>query len=64
MDVLTVIISIALAVTVVALVTGIVSMGYGGEFDRKHSTQLMFLRVGAQGVVILLLLFALYFANE
>jgi hypothetical protein len=64
MDVVNIIISIALVVTVVALVTGIVSMGHGGEFDEKHSTRLMFLRVGAQGVVILLLLLALYFADN
>lgn len=64
MDILTIVISIALFVTVGAVVTGIIAMGRGGEFDRKHSTQLMFLRVGAQGVVILLLLLALYFANS
>ena len=43
---------------------GIISMSRGGEFDQQHNTQLMFLRVGAQAVVILLLLLALYFANE
>ena len=64
MDTLSFVISIALIVTVVALVTGIISMGHGGKFDEKHSTQLMFLRVGAQGIVILLLLAALYFANN
>lgn len=64
MDALNFIIVIALVVTVVALVTGIISMGHGGKFDDKHSTQLMFLRVGAQGIVILLLLLALYFANN
>lgn len=64
MSVLTIIITIALIVTAGALLVGIISMSQGGEFDEKHSTQLMLLRVGAQGVVILLLLFALYFANK
>ena len=64
MEILNIIIFIALVVTVAALVTGIISMGHGGKFDEKHSTQLMFLRVGAQGIVILLLLLALYFANN
>ena len=64
MNILTVIIAIALIVTAGALVMGIISMSRGGEFDQQHNTQLMFLRVGAQGVVILLLLLALYFANK
>jgi hypothetical protein len=63
MNILTVIISVALIVTAGALVMGVISMGRGGEFDQAHNTQLMFLRVGAQGVVILLLLLALYFAK-
>lgn len=63
MNFLTLIITIALIVTVLALVTGIIAMGKGGEFDQKHTTQLMFLRVGAQGIVILLLLIALYFSK-
>jgi len=62
-NILTIIIIIALIVTVLALVTGIIAMGKGGEFDQKHTTQLMFLRVGAQGIVILLLLIALYFTK-
>jgi hypothetical protein len=38
-------------------------MAQGGEFDRKHSTQLMFARVGMQGVTVLLLFLAVYLAN-
>lgn len=63
-SILSIIISIALVVTAGALVGGVISMSRGGEYDSKHSTQLMFLRVGAQGVVILLLLLALYIANH
>ena len=57
-------ISIALLVTVVALVSGIIFMAQGGESDQKYSTKLMFLRVGAHGVVILLLLLALYLTSN
>lgn len=60
---LTIVIVIALALTLVTLVTGIGSMAQGGEFDEKHSTQLMFARVGMQGITLLLLLLALYLAG-
>jgi hypothetical protein len=38
-------------------------MAHGGEFDQKHSTQLMFARVGMQGATFLLLLLAIFIAN-
>jgi hypothetical protein len=49
--------------TVAVLGTGIWSMIHGGEFDKKHSTELMFARVGMQAVTLLLLLLAIYLAN-
>ncbi|MFQ5660913.1 MAG: twin transmembrane helix small protein [Gammaproteobacteria bacterium] len=64
MNPLTILITLALIVTIATLFTGILSMGHGGEFDEKHSTQLMAARVGSQGVLILLLIAALYFANS
>ncbi len=64
MDMLSVLIVIALVVTIVTLFTGIGSMMHGGEFDQKHDTQLMFARVGSQGVVLLLLLISLYLASS
>ena len=39
------------------------SMAHGGEFDEKHSDQLMFARVGMQAITLLLLFGALYCAN-
>jgi len=63
MDFLNVVIVGALIVTVGLMGTGIWSMAHGGEFDQKHSTQLMFARVGMQGVTVLLLLLAVYLAN-
>lgn len=60
MTVLTAIIVIGMLATAVALVSGIVSMTQGGDFDRRHSHQLMFARVGLQGVTLLFLLLALF----
>lgn len=51
---------VALLLTVASLVSGVVSMGHGGEFDRQHSTQFMFARVGFQAVTVVVLLAALY----
>ena len=63
MNILTMVIMIALLMTVILMGTGIWSMAHGGEFDRKHSTQLMFARVGMQGATVLLLLFSVYLAS-
>jgi hypothetical protein len=63
MDFLSVVIVGALLMTVGLMGTGIWSMAHGGEFDQKHSTQLMFARVGMQGVTVLLLLLAVYLAS-
>jgi hypothetical protein len=63
MDILNAVIVAALLVTVGVIGTGIWSMAHGGEFDQKHSTQLMFARVGMQGVTFLLLLLAIFLAN-
>ena len=63
MNILTALIVAALLITVGLIGTGIWSMAHGGEFDRKHSTQLMVARVGMQGVTFLLLLLAIFIAN-
>jgi hypothetical protein len=63
MNVLNMVIVAALLMTVGLIATGIWSMAHGGEFDQKHSTQLMFARVGMQGVTFLLLLIAIFLAN-
>ena len=62
MTLLTSAIVIALLATVGTLFWGIVSMVRGGEFDRHHSHQLMFARVGLQGITLLFLLIALFAA--
>ncbi len=63
MNILNVVIVAALLMTVGVMGTGIWSMAHGGEFDQKHSTQLMFARVGMQGVTLLLLFLAMFLAN-
>ena len=60
MTLLTVIIVVAMLATAGALVGGIASMAHGGEYDRRHSYQFMFARVGLQGLTLVLLLIALY----
>jgi hypothetical protein len=52
----------ALLMTIGVIAIGIWSMAQGGEFDQKHSTQLMAARVGMQGVTFLLLLLAIFIA--
>jgi hypothetical protein len=59
MNLLVILIVLALAATIASLGAGIASMMKGGEFDQAHSTQLMALRVGSQGVTLLLLFIAL-----
>ncbi len=60
MEILTVIIAIGLLATVGALLMGVASMARGDLFDQMHSHQLMFARVGLQGITLLCLLLALY----
>lgn len=61
-SVLTVLIVIALAVTLAVLAVGVVSMLRGGDFNRRYGNKLMRARVIAQGVTIALIV--LYFATQ
>ncbi|MDH3689720.1 MAG: twin transmembrane helix small protein [Gammaproteobacteria bacterium] len=60
MTVLTGILVLALIATIAILVTGIGSMTRGGEFDQRHSNQLMFARVGLHAIVVLLIALAIF----
>jgi len=60
MQILTLIVVLAVIATAVSLGLGIRSMMRGGEYDNEHSSQLMALRVGAQGLAFALMLVALY----
>lgn len=63
MNILNMVIVAALLMTVGLIGTGIWSMAHGGDFDDKHSTQLMVARVGMQAATVLLLLFAFFLAS-
>ena len=63
MDILTIVIIACLIMTAVILLMGVSSMAQGGEYDEKHSEQLMFARVGMQAITLVLLFVALYIAN-
>jgi hypothetical protein len=63
MNLLSILIVFALLLTIAVLGTGIWSMAHGGEFDRKHSTELMFARVGMQAITVLLLFLAVYLSS-
>jgi hypothetical protein len=64
MEFVTLVVIFALVATVVALFTGLSSMVKGGEYDRQHSVQLMFTRVGFQAVVVILLVLAALYAGK
>ena len=53
---------IVLIATVVVLFVGIISMARGGDFDRQHSVQLMFTRVGFQAAAVILIIAAALYA--
>jgi hypothetical protein len=59
MSLMSILIILALLITVGVLVAGLVTMEEGGELDERWSTKLMSARVGAQGLVVVLLLLAL-----
>ena len=46
----------ALLLVIASLVTGVISMAQGGEYDKKHSTQFMYFRIGFQALAVLLLM--------
>lgn len=62
MNIVTVTVILALLVTVGALVWGLGSMAHGGAYDREHSEQLMFTRIGLQAVAFIFVMLALAFS--
>lgn len=47
---------VVLLLVVASLISGVISMAHGGEYDHKHATQFMFFRVGFQALVVVLLM--------
>jgi len=46
----------AFLLVIASLVSGVISMAHGGEYDRKHATHFMFARIGFQALAVLLLM--------
>lgn len=62
MNILTMTVILALVATVATLIWGVVSMAHGGSYDREHSEQIMFTRVGIQAIAFFLVVIALFFS--
>lgn len=60
MSLLTITVVLALIATIVTLAWGVGSMAIGGNYDKKHSEQLMFTRIGIQTFAFVMLLVAAY----
>jgi len=64
-DILTILLFVAMGITLVVLFTGLISMARGGEFNRKNSNRLMRLRVLFQGIAVLIfILLAFFFKGD
>ncbi len=64
-DTLTILLFVAMGLTLVVLFTGLVSMARGGEFNRKNSNRLMRLRVVFQVIAVLIfILLAFVFKGD
>ncbi len=62
MNFLTLMVILALIVAVAALIWGVSSMAHGGSYDREHSEQIMFTRIGVQAVAFVLIVIALIYS--
>lgn len=60
MNVLTLLILLAAAATVVSLASGIFAMGKGGDVAHHNSTEWMVSRLVFQGIALLLMVIALF----
>ena len=58
MTIFTVLAVLALVATLVSLGWGVGSMAHGGEYDARHSNQLMWARLGFQGLALVLIVAA------
>ncbi len=55
---------LAMSLTVLSLIIGIVVMGNNGIINRKYSTKIMSFRVGFQAIAIILVLLVYYIKNN
>lgn len=57
---LSILLFVAVGLTLAVLVAGIVSMARGGEFNRRNANRLMRFRVAFQAIAILIVVIILY----
>ena len=62
MNILTITVILALVAVIATLVWGVSSMAHGGSYDREHSEQIMYTRVGIQAAAFVLIVVALFFS--
>ena len=62
MNFLALIVILALIAAVAALIWGVSSMAHGGSYDREHSEQIMFTRIGVQAVAFVLIVIAVIYS--
>ncbi len=60
MSLLTLTVVLALVATIVTLAWGVGSMAMGGTYDKEHSEQLMFTRIGIQTFAFVMLIVAVF----
>jgi len=63
-DILTILLFVAMGITLIVLVTGLISMARGGAFNRKNANRLMRLRVLFQGIAIVIFLVLIFFTGD
>lgn len=56
--------AVALALTLIVLFAGLITMGRGGEVNRKYGNKLMRWRVILQGIALLLFVLAMLTRGE
>jgi len=59
-DILTILLFIAMGITLVVLFAGLISMARGGAFNRRNANRLMRLRVLFQGIAIVIFLVLIF----
>lgn len=62
MNILTLLVILSLVGVVAALIWGVSSMAHGGSYDREHSEQIMFTRIGVQAVAFILIVIAVIYS--
>lgn len=62
MNLLTLMVILSLVAVVAALVWGVGSMAHGGSYDREHSEQIMFTRIGIQAIAFILIVIAVIYS--